>query len=457
MLAAAVAPAAAATPPPRPPLLGQSGTFAYVTNGLNGTVSVVDTEASQPSIVATIDLGDPNAAPNGVAVNTTSEHGTRVYVANVLADTMSLAVPGGVASVDIGDGEGPISVATSLDGELAYVTNSNSNGMSVVDVPTLSVGATVVVGHHPQEVAVTPDGDHAYIAIDESLVSGNVAVVDLRQNPPSLTTTIPVGVFPQGVAISPDGGRAYVTNFVDGTVSVIDTASNTVVATVTIGSLTSPVDVAVSPDGRRAYVVNFGARSVSVIDTTTNPPSVIATVPVGEEPKGAAVTPDGSQVYVTNSQDNTVSVIDTASNTVTHTIEGFDDPLGVAIGTTTTIGDAPTRMTLQVERQKGGAKGKDSSDTRRPSFTLKARLTENGESLEDRDVVFSTGSKALCIKSTDGRGRSTCTVRGGHEDRAGGDRTCFTATFGGDATYAAVTKTVCPGRRKERREPQGHS
>ena len=53
----------------------------------------------------------------------------------------------------------------------AYVTNQNSNTVSVIDTATTppSVVATVTlpfpVGSAPQGVAVTPDGKHAYVAI----------------------------------------------------------------------------------------------------------------------------------------------------------------------------------------------------------------------------------------------------------------------------------------------------
>ncbi|PEQ46184.1 YncE family protein, partial [Bacillus cereus] len=78
----------------------------------------------------------------------------------------------------------------------------------------------------------------------------------------TVTATIPVGSFPTGVAITPDGNFAYVTNL--GDVSVIDTSTNTVIATVPVGS--SPFCVAITPDGNFAYVTNNIDDTVSVID-----------------------------------------------------------------------------------------------------------------------------------------------------------------------------------------------
>src|SRR6266478_4562418 len=60
--------------------------------------------------------------------------------------------------------------------------------------------------------------------------SNTVSVIDTATN--LVVSTIPVGKVPDGVAITPDGTRAYVTDAGSSTVSVIDIATNTVVATI---------------------------------------------------------------------------------------------------------------------------------------------------------------------------------------------------------------------------------
>ena len=49
----------------------------------------------------------------------------------------------------------------------------------------------------------------------------------------TVTANNNVGSGPYGVAVTPNGEYAYVTNFGDGTVSVISTATNTVTETIT--------------------------------------------------------------------------------------------------------------------------------------------------------------------------------------------------------------------------------
>lgn len=137
----------------------------------------------------------------------------------------------------------------------------------------------------------------AYITNYES---NNISVIDTSTN--KVTSTVEVGNFPFGVAFSPDGKKAYVTNSVadstnfTGTVSVIDTATNAVAATINTGN--NSLEVAFSPDGTKAYVVNSNiyhdsTATISIIDTITN--EVTATVHIGDIPRGVAVSPDGKK------------------------------------------------------------------------------------------------------------------------------------------------------------------
>jgi outer membrane autotransporter protein len=221
-------------------------------------------------------------------------------------------------------GSGPTTAAVRGDESLVYVTNSNSNTVSVINTANNTVVATINVGANPLGVAVSPDGTRAYVT-NNGLGSNSVSVINTGTN--TVVTTINGFGLPQGVAVSPDGTRAYVTNIGTNTVSVIDTATNTVVgAPIPVGSV--PNAVAFSPDGTRAYVANDGATSVSVINTGTK--TVVATVTVGVSPTAIAFSPDGTRAYVANVNGNSVSVIDTATNTVVATIIGFNRPAGVA-------------------------------------------------------------------------------------------------------------------------------
>jgi len=87
------------------------------------------------------------------------------------------------------------------------------------------------VGTSPTGVAFSPDGSKAYVS---NYNSNTVSVINTATN--AVSATINVGSVPAGVSFSPDGSLAYVANYSSATVSVIDTATNTVSATVNVGN-----------------------------------------------------------------------------------------------------------------------------------------------------------------------------------------------------------------------------
>jgi len=225
-------------------------------------------------------------------------------------------------------GKEPFDVAVTPNGEYAYVTNQGSNSVSVISTATNTVTATVTVGNNPYCVAITPNGEYAYVTNAE--ISDTVSVINTTTN--TVTENITGFSYPTAVAVLPNSQYAYVTNAVGNLVYVINTATNTLLSTrIPVGSY--PEGIAITPNGEYAYVTNYGSASdsVSVISLTMNPPSVTATIPVGNGPFGVVVTPDGKYVYVTNQNSGTVSEISTATNTVTATIPVGTDPYGVAV------------------------------------------------------------------------------------------------------------------------------
>ncbi|MGE0238898.1 MAG: cytochrome D1 domain-containing protein [Parvibaculaceae bacterium] len=255
----------------------------------------------------------------------------------------------------------------------AYVTNTGSRTISVIDITNNTVAVTSPLEGGPLRLAMTPDRKRAYITSrDGPAGSGIVSVLDTTTQ--TVTASVPqvTDFFISGIAITRDGKRAYVasagndhtlkvfdtaTNRVtseialdnsidiavtaDGKhawvttfqgVTLIDTHSNTVAATIDIpkgSTSTTGRGLAFSPDGRRAYVTTGGLNKLTVIDTATR--TVTASVAVGTDPVGVAVTPDGRRVYVTNHGSGNVSVVDTRTNTVSATVAVGAEPFGVAI------------------------------------------------------------------------------------------------------------------------------
>ncbi len=245
-------------------------------------------------------------------------------VESTSAVSLAISPPLNTVTNTITVGSYPVAVAFSPNGAYAYVTNSNSGTVSVINTATNTVTNTITVGSYPSGVAFSPNGAYAYVT---NAGSDTVNVINTSTN--TVIYTITVGIIPHGVAFNPSGAFAYVANYGSGNISVINTATNTVTNTITLGTSTNPLGVAFNPSGAFAYVTNYGGTNVSVINTATN--TVTNTITVGSKPYGVAFAPNGAFAYVTNYGTSTVSVINTATNTVTNTITVEWYPIGIAV------------------------------------------------------------------------------------------------------------------------------
>jgi YVTN family beta-propeller protein/autotransporter-associated beta strand protein len=257
-------------------------------------------------------LYTPNFASGNVSLYTSNPNGT-------LTSTATLT----------GAGATPNTVAVRGDQAFAYVTDSSSNQLSVINTATQGVVQTIATGPNPFGIAINPTGTTVYVANNVggdsvSVYSANASTGQLTQ-----TTTIALAAFagPRGIAFSPDGSRAYITEQNANTVVVVNTATNAVVGAVTVGGL--PVTVAVSPDGTHAYVTNNSSNSVSVINTATN--TVVATVATGAGPNGVVVSPDGKYFYIGNQTDGTITQFNVTTNTALGSIASGTQTSGLAI------------------------------------------------------------------------------------------------------------------------------
>jgi gliding motility-associated-like protein len=204
---------------------------------------------------------------------------------------------------------------------LAYIANSGSNTVSVINILNNTVVSTINVDGYPLGVAASADGSSVYVT---DYQNGSISVISIATN--TVEAIIKVGSNPFGIAVSPDGSKIYVANTFSNTISVINASTNTTLPAITVGL--NPTGVAVSADGSKVYVANSGTNTVSVVSTSTN--AVSQTITVGSGPNGVILSADGTKLYVTNSNSNTVSVIDVASNQVTFTIQVGTDPLGMS-------------------------------------------------------------------------------------------------------------------------------
>ncbi|HEY7461798.1 MAG TPA: beta-propeller fold lactonase family protein [Gemmatimonadota bacterium] len=242
---------------------------------------------------------------------------------------------------------------------LIYVTNEDSDDVTVIDAATDSVIATIPVGKRPRGIQVSPDGSTIYVAVSGSPKAGpgvdestlpppdksadGIVVMDAATH--QVKEKLPGGSDPEQFGVLPDGSRVYVSNEDNATATVLDVQSGEVLATVPVG--VEPEGVAISPDGKHVYVSAETDHDVTVIDAATNKP--IASFQVGERPRAIAFHPGQPLAYVTSELGGTVSVVSTDDYKVQDTIklQGKNvKPMGVVV--------APDGSRVYVATGRGG-------------------------------------------------------------------------------------------------------
>ena len=229
---------------------------------------------------------------------------------------------------------------------LIYVTNEESNEITLIDGRTDTPVANIFVGKRPRGLKVSQDGKSLFVALSGSPMSppgtnesklpppdraaDGIAIVDLASR--QVARTLSTGDDPESFDITPDGRLMFVSNEDAGTATVVSLPSGHVEGVITVGG--EPEGVRVRPDGRVVYVTSEAENEVAAIDVATQ--KVLATIETGARPRGIAFTPDGARAYVTAEQGAAITVIDSNKHTALAQIPiqlSGAKPMGIAIST----------------------------------------------------------------------------------------------------------------------------
>jgi YVTN family beta-propeller protein len=266
------------------------------------------------------------------------------------------------------EGDAPRRVAVARDGSKAIVSNVLSDNVSIVNLVTKQVEATLDMGDRVQDVEITSDSRWAVVC---AFNTNSVKIVDLTTN--TMVKEVFTGSRPTNLSISADNQYAYVGNISSNTVSVVRLAggASAEIAEVACGEIGTvwaafgvASDIRVSPTGRYVLVAVSFDDQVKVIDTTTN--TVVKTLTVGDFPLQLAFTSDGQYATVTNYFAHTYSVIrvDGASSTVVGTFPAQGQgPLRLAynpIPDRIGIGNYTTKNLITVNPRTGAYLGTQS-------------------------------------------------------------------------------------------------
>lgn len=358
--------------------------YAYVTNGLSGTVTILDV------VNVRLDRELP-VGQNPVAL-AASPTRNEVYVVNSGPE----GAQGSVSVIDAGKNtvaatipvhRRPVSIDLDAAGDLAYVANSGSNTVSVLDLRARREIAVIGAGEEPVSARISPDAKTLVVA---NRRGGSVTIVDpagpvdparralapsvravfdgcpgasdavilpdsskafiacaaghqvmalalarskaYPAQPDRLQALMDVGRAPVHLALKPDGGELFVSNSLSGSISEVSTPTDDVLGTYMMGD--TPVRGLVSSDNSLLYVANLHSQYVTIyaIDEGKRlPTSQGGSIRVGDGPAALAFSASGLLLFVVDAHSGDVAVVRTASRSLFTLIPTGRNPNAIAV------------------------------------------------------------------------------------------------------------------------------
>jgi len=290
----------------------------YVVNagaaGGQGSLSVINAENN--TVAATIPL---HRQPASIDLDPA---GALAYVANSGSDTISvLDLKARRELTQIAVGSQPVGARVAPDGHTLVVANRRGNSVSIVSLPGARGPANFPVR---QVFAGCPGASDAVILLDSSkafipcAAGHQVMVVALAQSktnpaqPDRLETLMDVGRAPVQLALKPDGGELFVVNSLSDSISEVVTNTNDVGGEYMIGD--NPVSGLISRDNSLLYVGNLRSQVVTLYSIDDS--KIFGYIRVGDGPSAMAFSSAGSLLYIVDARSSDIAVVRTASNSL---------------------------------------------------------------------------------------------------------------------------------------------
>ena len=230
--------------------------------------------------------------PGGVALSADGKSAYALLNQNDTLTKIDLTATPPVQGTQIRVGNAPHSIVINSNGTTAYVSNEGGRAATEADFQIYSAGTEIVAD-----------------PVVGAAITGTVSVVDLASM--TVTATISTGLHPTGMAFY--GQYLLVANTYSDTISVIDTATNEVTRTIDLGLPigvpgagqpaygAAPNSIAVDAKNGVAYVALYNANAIAVVNlspSAKNP--VMGMIPVAYAPSSVVLDKANNVLIVAN-------------------------------------------------------------------------------------------------------------------------------------------------------------
>jgi YVTN family beta-propeller protein len=231
--------------------------------------------------------------PGGIALSNDGKSAYALLNQNNTLTKIDLTATPPAQGTQIRVGNAPHSVVINSAGTTAYISNEGGRAATEADFQINSAGTEIVAD-----------------AVIGAAITGTVSVVDLASM--KVTATISTGLHPTGMAFY--GTYLLVANTYSDSISVINTLTNTVAETISLGLPigvpgagqpaygAAPNSIAVDTTNALAYVALYNANAIAVVNLAAKNGvnAVVGMIPVAYAPSSVVLDPANNSLLVAN-------------------------------------------------------------------------------------------------------------------------------------------------------------
>jgi YVTN family beta-propeller protein len=280
-----------------------------------GSVSVINAENN--TVAGAINV---HRQPVSIEIDST---GGLAYVANSGSNTISvLDLKARREIAAMGAGEEPVAARLSPDNKTLVVANRRGNSVSLFDTATRRVRAIFEGCPGASDAVILPDSSKAFVpcSAGHQIMAIALARAEIRPAQPGSAQFVParpdrlealldVGQAPLQLALKPDGGELFALNSLSDSISEVNTTTDDINSATIIGG--TPVRGLVSADNSVLYVANFRSQYVTVyaIDDGKR----IGSIHAGDGSSALAFSSSGLLLFVVDTRSGDVAMARTTS------------------------------------------------------------------------------------------------------------------------------------------------
>src|SRR5215469_6877144 len=243
----------------------------------------------------------------------------RVYITNSAGDSIHVIDPATNKVVQVIKGiEAAHGINFARDGSKVFVSNESDSTLDVFDRQSGTLIKKIALSDHPNNIAVTKNGDRVVVAIARE--PGAVDVIDTQSL--TLRKTIPVHGRLHNIYVTPDGKYAVMGSIPKKLITVVDLATEEIAWELKMDLGVRPMTIETNEDGstKRIFAQLSDFNGFAVIDfaarkevTKIQLPEAAAEFETDAERStapshGIGVAPDRKTLWVTSIPNNAVYV-----------------------------------------------------------------------------------------------------------------------------------------------------